>query len=186
MAGGHRRVRREDDFARNARHGLVEAQAFLLHALANRLEHGKAAVSFVQVQNAGRDPHRLQRAKTADAEQQFLADPRCAPSPPYKSRRQFAILRSISFDVGIQQQQIAAADLHAPDFRADRAGACLDLHRHGLAVDSDGGFHRQLVDVRLQIFFLLPAVAIEALAEISLAVKQADADQRNIRDPRRS
>ena len=54
------------------------------------------------------------------------------------------------------------------------------MNRHGLAIDPDGGFHRQLVDVGLQIFFLLPAVAIEVLAKITLAVKHADADQRNI------
>ena len=36
-----------------------------------------------------------------------------------------------------------------------------------------------LIDIGLDVFFLLPAGAIEALAEISLAVKQSDADQRN-------
>ena len=52
VTGGHRRVRREHHFARNARHGLVEIQPFLLHAAANRLEHGEPAVPFVQVQRA--------------------------------------------------------------------------------------------------------------------------------------
>src|SRR4029077_19126402 len=33
--------------------------------------------------------------------------------------------------------------------------------------------------VGLNIFFLLPAGAVEALAEISLAVEQADTDERN-------
>ena len=93
---------------------------------------------------------------------------------------ELAVFRSISVDVGIKQQQVAPADLHAPNFCFDCAGACLDLDRHGLAVDSYGGFHRLLVDVGLQIFFLLPAVAIEALEKISVAVKYADADQRDI------
>ena len=52
----------------------VEAQAFILHAMANRFEHRKSAVSFVQVKNAGRDSHRFQCAEAADAEQQLLAD----------------------------------------------------------------------------------------------------------------
>jgi hypothetical protein len=36
-----------------------------------------------------------------------------------------------------------------------------------------------LVDIGFEVFFMLPAVAIEALAEISLAIKQAHADQRD-------
>ncbi len=180
VAGRHRSMRREDDFARNSRQrpaSKLKPSSSMRHA--NRFEHGETAVSFVQVQHARRDAHRLQRAKTADAEQQLLPDAH-APVAAVEARRQLAIFRSIAFDVGIEQQQIAASDFHAPDFGADRAAACLDLHRHRLAVGSDGGFHRQLVDVGLQIFFLLPAVAIEALAEITLAVKQADADQRDI------
>ena len=50
----------------------------------------------------------------------------------------------------------------------------------GSPLVADGRLHRLLVDVRLEIFFLLPAVLIKPLAEISLAVKQADADQWNI------
>ena len=178
MAGGHRRVRREDHFARNARHGLVEIQAFLLHAAANRFEHRKSAVPFVQVQHAGRDAHGLQRAEAADAQQQFLADSN-APIAAVEPRSQFAILRRISFDVRIEQQQIAASHLHAPDLGADRAAARLDLHGDRLALGPDGRFHGHLADVGLQIFFLLPAVLVQALPEIALAVKQADAHQRN-------
>ena len=85
----------------------------------------------------------------------------------------------IAFDVGVEQKQIAAPDLHAPDFRADGSAAGLDLNRDGLAVRSDGGFHGQLVDIGLDVFFLLPAGAIEALPEVSLAIKQSDADQGN-------
>jgi len=36
-----------------------------------------------------------------------------------------------------------------------------------------------LGDVGFEVFFLLPAVTIEALAKISLAVEQADADEGN-------
>ncbi len=179
VAGGHRRVRGKDHFAGNAGHGLIEADALVLHAAANRFQNGKSAVAFVQVQNAGRDAHGSQRAEAADAEQQFLADTdaRIAAIQP---RGEFAILGRVAFDVGIEQQQIAAPDLHAPDFRADGAAAGLDLHRDRLAVRSDRRFHGQLVDIGLEVFFLLPAGAIQALAEISLAVEQADADQRNV------
>jgi len=34
-----------------------------------------------------------------------------------------------------------------------------------------------LIDIGLEVLFVLPAVAIEALAEISLTIKQAYADE---------
>ena len=57
--------------------------------------------------------------------------------------------------------------------------ASIDPHHDRPAVFPDGGFHGKLVDIGLQVLFALPAVAIEALAEISLAIKQAHADERN-------
>src|SRR5215470_8066871 len=54
------------------------------------------------------------------------------------------------------------------------------LHDYRLAVFPDRRFHRQLVDVRFQVFLSLPAVAIESLPEVSLAIKQTDADHRNV------
>ena len=78
----------------------------------------KRAVAFVQMKNAGRDAQGLQRAEAADAEQQFLANAgaRVAAVEP---RSQLAILGGVAFDVGIEQEQIAAADVHAPDLGED-------------------------------------------------------------------
>ncbi len=78
VPGGNRRMRGEDHFAGDARNGLVEIQSFFLHASSNRFEHGKSAVPFVQVQHAGRDAHGFQRAESAHAEQQFLANSNAA------------------------------------------------------------------------------------------------------------
>ena len=93
MAGGHRRMRGEDDFARNLLRGSVEVQAFFFHAVADGLEDREAAVAFVQMQNAGRDAHGLERAKAADAEQQLLADAG-ARIAAVKARGGFADLRA--------------------------------------------------------------------------------------------
>ena len=41
----------------------------------------------------------------------------------------------------------------------------------GSPFDPMASFHGQLIDIGLDIFFLLPAGPIEALAEISLAIK---------------
>ena len=61
----------------------------------------------------------------------------------------------------------------------NRTGAGLDFHHDGPAALANRDLQRQLVDVGLQIFFLLPAVTIQALAKISLPVEQSDADERN-------
>ena len=103
------------------------------------------------------------------------------PIAAVQPRRQLAVFGGIAVDVGIEQQQIAAADFHAPDLCAECA-RCASRSRTMTGSPSVpmAGFHRQLVDVGLEIFFLLPAVAIQMLPEIALAVKQADADQRNV------
>src|SRR5271154_6093376 len=55
----------------------------------------------------------------------------------------------------------------------------IDLHQHRSAIFPDSRLHRQLVDVGLEILLTLPAIAIEALPEISLAIKKTYADQRD-------
>ena len=170
---------REDNFAGNSRSGFVESHAFFLHSIANSFEDGKRAVSFVQMKDARRDAHRFQRAKTANSQKQLLPDAHAAV-PTVQTRRQVPIFRGISFDIRIQQKEVDSA-------RPSRATLCariepsarFDLDRHGLAVRANRRLHRRLIDVGLEVLFPLPTVAIEPLAEISLAIEKSDADQRN-------
>ena len=121
----------------------------------------------------------FERAKAADAQQQFLANAG-ARVAAVQARGGLAIFGRIAFHVRIEQQQIAAAHLHLPHLGANRRAARVNLHHHRLAVDADGRLHRQLVDVGFEILLVLPAGRVETLQEISLAVEQADADQRNV------
>ena len=178
VAGGNGRVRGENDFARNTRHGGVERDAFFLHAGADGFEDDKAAVTFIQVHHAGADAHGFEGAETADAEQQFLADAGAGVTA-VKARSEFAIVGRVGFNVGIEQEEIAAPDGDAPNFSVNGAAAGIDTNLDGTAVFADGDFQRKLVHVGDEIFFLLPAAAVEALAEISLAVEEADADEGN-------
>jgi len=57
--------------------------------------------------------------------------------------------------------------------------ARLDLYRDRNAVCPNGQLHGQLGDVPLEVILLLPAVLIQLLAEIALAVKQTDTEQRD-------
>ena len=60
------------------------------------------------------------------------------------------------------------------------AGAGGDLDDDRFAVMPDGGLHGQLIDVGLQIFLALPTALIESLEEVSLAIKQSNADEGNV------
>src|ERR1019366_783933 len=152
------------------------ADALFFHALANRFEDRKSAMSFVEVKNPRRDTERFQGAQAADTQKQFLmhANPAVAP---VQTRGHHAVLRGIAFHVGVEKKQITTAHFHAPDFCADRTMAGINLHYDRSAVLPDGRFHCQLVDIGFEVLLALPAVAIESLAEISLAIKQAHANQ---------
>ena len=136
----------------------VEVDAFFLHAVANGLEDGEAAVALVEMQNARRDAHGLEGAKAADAEQQFLADAGAAVAA-VEARGEFAVFGGVALDIGVEQQQVDAAHFDAPDLGANGAAAGFNLHDDGFAVLADGRLHGQLIDVGLQILFPLPAVA---------------------------
>ena len=178
MAGGHGSVGGEDHFPGNPRHGLLEADALFFHALANRFQDRKSAVPFVQVKNTRGDAKRFQSAQSTHAQKQFLVHANAAIAA-VQTRGHLAVFGGIAFHVRVEEKQIAAAHFHAPDFGVDRTMAGINLHHDRSAVFSDGRFHGKLVDIGLEVLFVLPAVAIETLAEISLAIKQAHADQRD-------
>src|ERR1035441_3497399 len=134
-------------------------------ALARR----ESTMSFVQVKTPGGDAERFQRAQAAHAQKQLLmhANPAVAS---IQTRGHVPVLGGITFHVGLEEQQIATAHFHAPHFCADRTMAGIDLHHDRSAVFPDSRFHGKLVDIGLEILLALPAVAIKALAEISLAI----------------
>src|ERR1700691_6806118 len=96
-----------------------------------------------------------------------------------QARSHFAVFGSIALHIGVEQKKIAATHLHAPHLGVNGSVTGIDLHHDGTPVFSDGRFHGKLADIGLEVFFMLPAVAIKALAEISLAVKQAHSDKWN-------
>ena len=138
---GHRSVRGEHNFAGDSRNGGVKRDAFILHPHADRFQHGERAVAFVQMKHARRNPQGFQGAQSAHAQQQLLAnaDAQIAAIQP---RGQFAILGSIAFHIGIEQQQVAASHFHAPDFGVQPPAAGFDFDYDRPAILSDRHFHR--------------------------------------------
>ena len=179
VTGRYRGVGGEDDFPRNAGDGGVEANTLVIHPHVNGFQHCECAVAFIEVEDAGINAQRFQSAQSAYAEQQLLADSN-AKVPTVQAGGKLAIFRSIALDIGVEQQQIATADFNAPHLSLDAAAASFNLDHHRTAIFADRDLHRQLVDIGLEIFLALPSVEIEALAEVALAIKQADTDQRNV------
>src|ERR1700687_3468275 len=124
------------------------------------------------------DAERFQSAQPAHAQKKFLMHAHAAVAP-VQTRGHLAVLGSIAFHVGVEEKKIATTHFHAPYFRVDSAVAGIDLHQDRSAIFPNGRFHRKLAYVGLEVLFVLPAVAIETLAEISLAIKQAHANQRD-------
>src|SRR5208282_4984757 len=179
VTGRDRGVRGEDDFARNLARGGHKIHALFLHATANRLENCEAAVAFVQMKHSRRDAHGSECTEAAHAQQKFLAYAGAAIAA-IEARGEIAIFRRIALHIRIQQKKIAPSDLRTPDLGADRAASCLNFDHDRFAILADRRLYGALVDVRVNILFLLPAAAVETLQEVALAVEQTYADEWNV------
>src|SRR6266852_141230 len=178
VARGYGGMGSEDRLTGNAADSMIKGDSLALHPVTNGLQNGKPTVAFIQVQNTGCDGHGFESAEASDAKQQFLADSDARISA-IQPRGQLSVFGVVAVDVGVEQEQVAAAHFHAPDFRPDGATPGLHLYCDRFAIGPDCRLHGQLTDVSLDVFFLLPAGAVEPLAKISLAVEQADTDERD-------
>ena len=155
-----------------------EAHAVFLHPLADRLQRGEGAVPFVEVINARRDAQGRQGADAADARHKLLPDADAVVAA-IQPGGELAVLRAVAGHVAVQQIQLHPADAHQPDLGQQTPRAGVDLHGDRLALAVPGGFHRQVLDLRVQVFFLLVALLVEVLLEIALIVEQPAGDQRH-------
>ena len=109
----------------------------------------------------------------ADAEQDLLADAVLGAAAVEAVGDQ-AALGVVLVDVGVEQVEPDAADVGPPDLGDDGHAGQVDLdartlderQRHGVGVEG-----REAL--------LLPAVGVELLAEVALAVEEPDADERH-------
>src|SRR5271154_3494712 len=105
VPGRHGSMGSENHFPGNARHGGVESNALVGHAHVDGFQHRESAVPFVQVKNAGRDAHGSKGARSANAKHQLLTDAGSSVSA-VKAGSQFAVVRSVTFDVGVEEEQV--------------------------------------------------------------------------------
>ena len=168
---------------------LLEGEAVGLDDLARAFQAEKARMPFVRVEHQRlRVPGQLavlpDGAEAADAGDDLLPQPviGVASVEPVGDAAQVVVVR---FGVGVEQQQGNAADARLPDLRAQLAPARhrdADEHRPPARGQQLQG-ERVRVDHRIVLD--LPAVQRKRLAEVAVAVQQADADHRHAEVGRR-
>ena len=123
-------------------------------------------------------PH-PQRAYAADAEEQLLAQPVLGVAA-VEAVGHVAVVGAVLLDVGVEEEQRHPADVGDED-AGHQVGAVRERDRDGrtAAVGLAEHGQRQLVGVEDGVALLLPAVAVERLLEVAVAVEQAHAHQRD-------
>ncbi len=172
VSGGDGRVGGEDGPLGDLAEGLVETQAVVFHPLAGGFERGERTVPFIQMIDAGRDSQCPQGADAAHAGHHLLADTGAVVAA-IEAAGQLAVLGAVPLDIAVQQMEVHPPDPHQPHLDEQPPGAGLDLDGDRLAVGSTGDLHREVFDLGIQVFFLLPAVDVEVLLEVALVVEQA-------------
>ena len=178
VAGGHGSVRGKDRLSGDPPHRFVVRIAVAIHAPANGFQRGENRVALIEMVHARHDPHRANGFHSADTQHQFLPDANTRVAS-IQTAGEFAILRLVAFDIGVEEIEAHATHGHLPDLRKQRARASVDLHHDRLPVGTDGRLDGQRLHPRLQIFLVLVAIDVELLSKISLIVKEPHSHERN-------
>ncbi|CAM5622813.1 hypothetical protein SHIRM173S_03835 [Streptomyces hirsutus] len=182
-AGRYGGVRGEHGPGPDGLQGGVELQSFGAQ-FGDAFQTEETGVALVGVERLGRrvpgEPAvRAHRPHTPYAEQHLLKQPVLAAAA-VEPVGDAAFAEVVLLDVGVQQEQGDPAHLGQPDPGAQRpAAGQREAHQGGRAVgllELDEG---QLVGVEDGVVLLLPAVPGQGLAEVTVPVEQADADQRD-------
>src|SRR5208337_799918 len=181
VPGVHRSVEGKDQTRRRQLARLGETKLILVHQTCDVFQRQKGRMPFVHVINGGMKPQRLQGAISADAEHDLLPDAHL-PIAAIKLVGDMAIVRMrVERNVGIQQVERNPPDVHPPYLRINRASGEVNFYHYRLAARTDRNLYRKVVEVVINMRFLLPSRLAEVLAEISLLVKQPDTHQRNVK-----
>ena len=126
VARRHRSVGGEHVAGPDHLEGRFEVEALVLHQQVDALEGQEGRVALVQVADGGLEAQGDQGPQAADAQQDLLADAHVVVAA-VQPAGQFAVLGPVLGQVGVQQEQGVAADLHAPDPGLDHAAGVVDL-----------------------------------------------------------
>ena len=130
----------------------------------------------VHVADSGFDAHGLQGAQAANAEEDLLPDAHSRVAP-VEAGGNIAVRRDVFVEISIEQIELHPAHLHLPDPRLHRAVGKGNFNGEVLSIAAVDRLYGHLVEVVFRVALYLPAVGVEGLAEIALAVEQTDPDE---------
>ena len=172
MRGEH--AARADDFA-----SFLEAQVVTVHEIADALEDEEGGVPFIHVVDGRRDAELVQEHDAAHAEEDFLTDAEI-PVRHVQAVRDLTVIGGIFGQIGVHEVELDGTHAHKPDPGEEPALRELqaDLKRIACAVPDE--LHGKLGDIVLRVDGDLPAVLVDLLFKVAVAVEEADGHQRDI------
>ena len=135
-------------------------------------------MALVHVEDGGLDAAGSERLDAADAQQDLLAQAVLAVATvePVGDR---ALGRGVCLHVGVEQQQLDPADVDAPEPGVQSTARQSHGDEHRRPAGGEHRRHRQSRGVELDELLLLRAARGQQLAEVAVAVEEADADDRH-------
>ena len=177
VAGGDRRVGRENQGRRCQFAGFRIREGPCFHVIPDELEGQECGVSFVHVIHGRMNAQGVEHSAAADAQKNLLANA-IFEVPAVELIGDVAVFAAGVFgNVGVQQIEGNAACLDAPDLGEDLVVRIVDFDGQRFPVRPAHERRRDGMEVVVFVGFLLPACGIQVLAEVALLIEQADADQ---------
>ncbi len=176
VAGRDRGVDGEHAVASDVGPGVGECPA-CRDVLAGALGEEERGVPLVEMPDGGGETERPDGPHAADAQDQLLVEAHLTTADVQDVGDRpvgFRVLRHIR----IEQEDRHPADLGDPDRDEQVASGQLDGHRQGQAGRILDAPEREAGQVVIGVVVLLVAVGIDGLAEVTLAIQQADPDRR--------
>ena len=125
------------------------------------------------------DAHGPQGADAAQAEQQLLFEP-VLPVAAVEVVGDLTVFVEIGFVVGVEQEEVGAADLASPDAGRERTPRQGDLYGRPVAQLVAHGRNRQLREVLRLVGRLLRPLRREPLREVAVTVEQPHGNHRHV------
>jgi hypothetical protein len=135
-------------------------------------------MALVEVDDARFHAERVQRPDPADAEQCVLPQPHRGIAD-VEARGDPTVGRAVLRAVRVEEQQRHPAHVDAPDLGDDLAPRDQDGDRQRRAVGAGDERRRDAVGIGVDPVLVLPARAVDPLAEVAVAVHQPDGHERH-------
>ena len=174
VPGRHGRVGREDAPLARPRERVVE-RGSRGDVVRGELERRERRMPLVEVQDAGLDPERPERAHGADPEQPVLSEAR-ERVPLVEAGGDPPVDGVVLVELRVEEVERDAADLDAPHVERDVPARERERQAERRPVVRQDLHGREVLGDDLRPVLVLEARAVDALLEVALAVEEADAD----------